>query len=102
VRRTTVEVGKDGKLEFEPNNIDEPVGTIIDFIFHPKNHTVTQADFKAPCQPSDKGFSSGFIPVAASPSGVKFEYTVSQESPVFFYCGQGNHCQSGMVGSLNA
>lgn len=63
---------------------------------------MTEADFDDPCQPSNKGFSSGFIPVKSSPSGVSFEYTIEHESPVFFYCGQGKHCQSGMVGSINA
>ncbi|KAL2262720.1 hypothetical protein VTK26DRAFT_309 [Humicola hyalothermophila] len=101
VRRASIQVGKDG-LTFEPNNILEPKGTVISFNFHPKNHTVTQSTFKKPCQPLDKGFSSGFIPTNDSPSGIQFEFTLEDEDPVWYYCGQGNHCQSGMVGAVNA
>lgn len=89
-------------LTFEPNNIVEPKGTVISFNFNPKNHTVTQSSFDEPCQPVDDGFSSGFIPISVSPSGIQFEVTVEKEDPIWFYCGQGNHCQSGMVGAVNA
>ena len=104
VRRTTVDVGKDGKLTFEPNNVNEPKGTVVDFVFYPKNHSVVQASFNNPCQPLSGGFSSGFIPTTSSPSGALFEYTIDRDSPVWFYCGQttGNHCQTGMVGAINA
>jgi plastocyanin len=104
VRRTTVDVGKDSKLLFEPSNVTEPKGTVVNFIFHPKNHSVVQSSFDNPCQPLPQGFSSGFIPASVSPSGVVFEYTVENDKPVWFYCAQdtGKHCQSGMVGAINA
>jgi hypothetical protein len=104
VRQTTVDVGKDAKLAFDPNNLSEPRGTVVSFLFHPKNHSVVQSSFDNPCQPLSGGFSSGFIPASVSPSGVEFAYTVDRDTPVWFYCAQttGNHCQTGMVGAINA
>ncbi|KAL1841312.1 hypothetical protein VTJ49DRAFT_7149 [Mycothermus thermophilus] len=102
IRRVEVEVGKDGKLEFTPKEIHEPLGTVVRFNFNPKNHTVTQAAFDKPCQPlGEGGFHSGFIPVSTSPSGAIFEIDVSKDGPMWFYCGQGSHCQTGMVGVIN-
>lgn len=77
---------------------------MVEFSFFPKQHTVTQSSFDKPCVPLDGGFSSGFIPTEQSPSGVTFEVTVKDTKPVWFYCAQtkGEHCQSGMVGSINA
>ncbi|KAK1827346.1 hypothetical protein QBC39DRAFT_362145 [Podospora conica] len=103
VRKLRVEVGKDG-LTFTPNKINEIPGTVVEFGFNPRNHTVTQSSFMYPCQPLNKGFSSGFIATTKSPSGAVFQVTVNDTHPIWFYCGQpnGNHCQSGMVGSINA
>ncbi|KAJ4289410.1 hypothetical protein N0V88_006890 [Collariella sp. IMI 366227] len=105
MRRVTVDVGtEDGKLGFNPSDIVEPKGTIVNFVFNPKNHSVVESSFDKPCQPLTDGFSSGHIPVASSPSNVNFEYTIEDNAPAWFYCGQpnGNHCQSGMVGAINA
>jgi hypothetical protein len=102
IRRIEVDVGKGGRLEFVPSKIMEPVGTVVRFNFDPKNHTVTESSFDNPCQPIEGGFSSGFIPIQSSPSGVTFDYTIVDDKPKWFYCGQGTHCQSGMVGSINA
>ena len=69
-----------------------------------QNHSVVQSNFTNPCQPMANGFSSGFVPSAANDSGALFEIPVVNTSPIWFYCAQtkGNHCQSGMVGSVNA
>lgn len=95
---------EDGKLGFNPSNIVEPKGTVVNFVFNPKNHSVVESSFDKPCQPLTDGFSSGHIPIASSPSNVNFEYTIEDSVPTWFYCGQpnGNHCQSGMVGAINA
>ncbi|KAK4159815.1 hypothetical protein QBC43DRAFT_326382 [Cladorrhinum sp. PSN259] len=103
-REILVDVGKNG-LTFEPNNIIELPRTRVRFSFNPKNHSVVQSSFDNPCQPiGPGGFSSGHIPVGQSPSGVFFDLIVPDTKPLWFYCGQttGNHCQSGMVGSINA
>jgi hypothetical protein len=74
-----------------------------------QNHTVTQSSFADPCHPLNtngvfNGFFSGFVPTASSPSGSTFTIIVNDTNPIWFYCAQttGNHCQSGMVGSINA
>jgi len=99
-----VSVGKDG-LTYTPSNIIAEVGTLIEFDFFPKNHTVTQSSFKDPCHPlSTGGFFSDFVPTMASPSGTTFTITVNDTKPIWFYCSQtlGTHCQKGMVGAINA
>lgn len=105
IRKLHVDVGLDGQLVFSPNNITQELpGTIVEFSFNPKNHSVVQSSFDKPCQPLDHGFSSGFIPTAASPSGVLFDIVIPDDKPIWFYCAQttGDHCQKGMVGSINA
>ncbi|KAB5555028.1 hypothetical protein GE09DRAFT_1033114 [Coniochaeta sp. 2T2.1] len=104
LRLLSVEVGAEGKLTFTPNNITELQGTVVRYNFNPKNHSVVQSSFNDPCHPLDKGFTSGFIPTAVSPSGAHFDIVVPDTKPIWFYCAQttGNHCQTGMVGSINA
>ncbi|KAK0725101.1 hypothetical protein B0H67DRAFT_641555 [Lasiosphaeris hirsuta] len=106
VRRTTVDVGLNGTLTYSPNNITEPPRTIVEFRFNPRNHTVTQSSFDKPCFPlnGNVGFSSGFIATTAVPSVATYELIVNDTNPIWFYCGQvnGNHCQAGMVGAINA
>lgn len=38
-----------GGLVFNPSNISAAVGDIVNFSYHPKNHSVTQSSFKTPC-----------------------------------------------------
>jgi len=111
VRKTVVQVGPDGMLIYRGNNLTEPARTVIEFQFNPANHTVTESSFENPCFPLvDKkgrqvGFSSGFVATQRSPSGAVFQIVVEDaKKPIWFYCGQvnGNHCQSGMVGAINA
>ena len=35
------------------------VGDVVVFTFHPKNHSVTQSSFNAPCTPLEGGFDAG-------------------------------------------
>lgn len=99
-----VTVGANGVLQYSPNNLVAEVGTAIEFDFFPKNHTVTQSSFANPCHPVPGGFFSGFVPTKDSPSGTSFTVIVNDTKPIWFYCGQtvGNHCQTGMVGAINA
>ena len=49
------------------------------------------------------GFDSGFVPVAANATAFPaWTIQVTVGTPLWFYCKQGNHCASGMVGSINA
>ncbi|RDL34460.1 uncharacterized protein BP5553_07588 [Venustampulla echinocandica] len=98
-----VAVGENG-LTYSPNDIKANVGDSVEFSFFPANHTVTQSSFSDPCHPLAGGFFSGFVPTKISPSGTTFTITVENSKPIWFYCGQtkGNHCQSGMLGAINA
>ncbi|KAK0636459.1 hypothetical protein B0T17DRAFT_551741 [Bombardia bombarda] len=105
LRKLRVDVGLGGNLTFTPSNITELARTVVEFSFNPKNHSVVQSNFANPCQPLDQGFSSGFIPTAVSPSGALFDIVIKDNTtPIWFYCAQtnNNHCQKGMVGSINA
>ncbi|KAK0470413.1 uncharacterized protein EV420DRAFT_1256763 [Desarmillaria tabescens] len=103
-------VGIDGKLEYGPANVSASIGDTVTFEFHPKNHTVTQSSFQHPCQPLAEtstsgqiGFSSGFRPVAANATDFPtFQIRINDTAPIWGYCGQTNHCGSGMVFSINA
>ncbi|EPE28807.1 Cupredoxin [Glarea lozoyensis ATCC 20868] len=90
---------------FSPEDITAEVGDIIEFKFNPKNHTVTQSSFAAPCKPISGGFFSEFVPVpVGQTSSTTFQITVTSRDPIWFYCSQttGKHCQNGMVGAINA
>ncbi|KAF2788283.1 Cupredoxin [Melanomma pulvis-pyrius CBS 109.77] len=99
----TVVVGKDG-LSFVPNVTTAAKGDTVTFKFWPKNHSIAQGAFAKPCEPLANGFWSGFVPTTdtAKAASETFMYTVQNASaPVWFYCTQGSHCQSGMVGVIN-
>ncbi len=74
-----------------------------------KNHSIVQSTFDQPCapiannQPSTPGFFSGFMPVGEN-STVRpvFTIAINDTKPIWFYCSQARHCQSGMVGVINA
>lgn len=99
----TVSVGKDG-LVFTPDTITANIGDQITFQFFPKNHSVVQSDFKNPCNPSEAGIFSGFIPSADGPANETFAITVKDEKPVWLYCAAvvpRSHCAAGMVAVIN-
>ncbi|ORY58243.1 Cupredoxin [Pseudomassariella vexata] len=104
LRKLHIDVGFDGNLVFNPSNVTELVGTLVEFGFNQANHYVVQSSFDDPCHPLKDGFSAPFVPTQQSPSGVTFEVEVTDTKPVWFYCAQTakTHCQSGMVGSINA
>jgi len=96
-----VEVGN-GALAFNPNTVTANVGDTVTFVFYPKNHTVTQSTFPAPCEPMSGGIDSGFQPVAANATSVpSFSLTVNATTPLWFFCHQTGHCESGMVFAIN-
>jgi plastocyanin len=98
---TQVKVGANG-LAFTPSSVNASTGDTVTFVFSPKNHTVTQSTFAAPCQAMSGGVDSGFQPVAANASSVpSFSVTVNSTAPIWFYCKQTGHCQQGMVFAIN-
>jgi len=109
----TIEVivgGPNGNLTFTPSRVSAAPRDTIKFVFHVKNHTVTQSSFSAPCMPlTDKttgtkiGFDSGFFPVAADATTFPtWSLTINDTAPIWAYCRQGNHCGAGMVFVVNS
>ncbi|KAJ4985734.1 Extracellular serine-rich protein-like protein 4 [Stagonosporopsis vannaccii] len=110
----TIQVGgPNGSLAFYPNNIQANAGDMVQFQFHPKNHSVVQSTFDNPCVPiqnimanKTNAFFSGFMPTAASANSssqlLTYTIRVPDDKPIWFYCSQGKHCQAGMVGAINA
>jgi plastocyanin len=99
--QTQVIVGG-GPLAYNPPQVTAAVGDTIQFVFMPKNHTVTQSTFAAPCQAMPNGLDSGFVPVAANATSTQaFTITVNTTTPLWFYCRQVDHCQNGMVFAVN-
>ncbi|KAJ6525705.1 Cupredoxin [Mycena capillaripes] len=105
-----IQVGAGAKLVFSPSNITAKAGDNILFQFQGKNHSVTQSTFGVPCAPQTvpaQGISSGFQFVAPNATELpQWNFTiVNDTSPLWFYCAQttpADHCQMGMVFSINA
>ncbi|KAF2111496.1 Cupredoxin [Lophiotrema nucula] len=104
----TVSVGVDSTgaaaLVFTPDTIHANPGEEITFQFFPKNHSVVQADFNNPCNPSDNGIFSGFIPSSSGPADQVFTIKVKEDKPVWLYCAAlkpAPHCAAGMVAVIN-
>jgi len=74
----------------------------------PQNHSVASAAFAQPCVPlaqaepanASTAFWSGFMPTTAM-GQLTYSVNVRDTNPVWFYCAQAKHCQSGMVGVIN-
>jgi len=107
----TVMVGFNETLTYNPSNITANPNDVVTFVFTSKNHTATQSSFVAPCtqltntsvSPTIVGISSGFMPVAANASSFPtWSFSVTDTTPLWFFCLQENHCQQGMVFSINA
>ncbi|THV05892.1 hypothetical protein K435DRAFT_960923 [Dendrothele bispora CBS 962.96] len=102
-----VAVGPNGNLVFYPEYVIAQQGDTVNFVFHPKNHTVTQSSFDSPCVPIDGGLNSGFMPVPEGSEGgglPNWSVTVNDTNPVWLYCQQTNpfsHCGKGMVFAIN-
>lgn len=96
---------------FSPDTLTVPVGAMVQFQFVGGNHTVTQSNFDAPCIPlstsntSAVGLHSDYVPAAASiqQSGEIPIWTIqiNNTNPIWLYCAQGQHCQSGMSMVIN-
>lgn len=108
-----VTVGEGGLLKFNPQNITAAVGDKVSFEFRAKNHTVTQSTFAQPCVPAtingSAGVDSGFMFIPNNTNLQPGEFptwtiTINTDGPLWFHCAQTNgknHCQAGMVFSIN-
>lgn len=93
-----------GGLVFTPDSLQAAQGDTVTFRFWPKNHSVAQSTFAQPCAPMNNGFWSGYVPTTSAESVANWTFTyevTNASAPVWFYCTQGRHCQSGMVGVIN-
>jgi len=99
--------GTTSVLTYTPNNVTAAVGDMVQFQFGVGNHTVTQSTFDEPCMPigmtsNQTGVFSGFMPVTAGATTVPtYTILVNNTTPMWFYCSQAKHCQSGMVMVVN-
>lgn len=99
--------GANGTLSFAPNNLKAAAGDMVQFQFAPNNHTVTQSSFAKPCVPISQtsnvtGVYSGFMPVKAADTNTPtYTMMVNDTKPIWLYCSQGKHCQSGMTMVIN-
>jgi plastocyanin len=95
---------KGGELKFVPDSVQAEQGDTVTFRFWPKNHSVAQSTFAAPCAPMQGGFWSGFVPTVSTEVAANRSFTMevtNASTPLWFYCSQGKHCQAGMVGVIN-
>ncbi|EEP81614.1 predicted protein [Uncinocarpus reesii 1704] len=94
----TVKVGhKVDPHQYVPRTVNAKVGDVIVFEFFPRNHSVVQADYLAPCVPaSGDFFYSGIFNSFHESDGVLVG------GPKFFYCTALGSCiDNGMVGVIN-
>ena len=59
-----VSVG-DGGLVFDPDTVSAAVNDQVRFTFYPRNHSVAESPYDAPCTPKDAGIFSGYMPVSS-------------------------------------
>ncbi|OAX77560.1 hypothetical protein ACJ72_08140 [Emergomyces africanus] len=101
----TVQVGSaEGSKRFYPDSLVVEPGSMVQFQFHPVNHSVAQSTFEAPCSPIDggTGIRSGFLAVTPDSATMPvFTIMVNDSKPLWLFCGQKNHCQNGMVMVIN-
>jgi plastocyanin len=102
----SVVAGLAGQLIFDPDNVVADPGDIVEWHFLPKNHSVAQSSFGAPCVPDaavNTPFFSGFMPIATGQAADVFQIVVEDRNPIWYYCAQttGAHCQHAMAGVIN-
>ncbi|KAK9470756.1 Cupredoxin [Dipodascopsis tothii] len=101
-----VKVGESG-YAYVPSSITAKVGDYVEFSFYYGTHSIAQSDYSSPCQPLEDtnntlGLYSGLV-TPDSDSGYAPTYTIriNNTDPIWFYCAEAYHCQSGMTGVIN-
>ncbi|KAK9376936.1 Cupredoxin [Lipomyces chichibuensis] len=98
----------DAGLDFAPNSITASVGDYVQFTFLTGTHAVAQAGYDSPCTPysgstegaGNNGIYSGLI-VPYKNYFPTYTIRINNTDPIWFYCPESYHCQSGMVGVIN-
>jgi plastocyanin len=91
-----VTVGSNGN-NFSPATIQASVGDTVTFKFTSTRHDVVESTFDAPCSYKSGGL---YAPLSTSPK--TFIVNVTSTDPTWFFCSVPGHCNSGMVGVINA
>ncbi|KAK9483637.1 hypothetical protein V1527DRAFT_261738 [Lipomyces starkeyi] len=102
-----ISVGE-GALDYTPNSVIASVGDYVQFTFLTGTHAVAQASYDSPCTPysdstegaGNNGIYSGLISPFTNYSP-KYTIRINSTDPIWFYCPEAYHCQSGMVGVIN-
>lgn len=92
----------DGGPVYKPNSLKGvKKGDIVSFTFVAGAHSVSQSGgVDAPCVQLGSGFDSNFATITSGPQ--VWELTIDDDTkPIWFYCKQATHCQSGMAGVIN-
>jgi plastocyanin len=101
-----VKVGNNqGNIIFIPDDIKANVGTFVEFQFYPLNHSVAESSFGSPCEPltGSETIFSGFQPVSKGATNYPtYTIRINSTTPIWLYCTQEDHCQSGMNAVINA
>ncbi|KKY28417.1 putative f-box domain-containing protein [Phaeomoniella chlamydospora] len=95
-----VSVG-DGGLVFDPDTVSAAVNDQVRFTFYPRNHSVAESPYDAPCTPKDAGIFSGYMPVSSGEGSKVFTVNITNTDAIWLYCSYGDHCQDGMVMVIN-
>ncbi|ETN46859.1 uncharacterized protein HMPREF1541_01048 [Cyphellophora europaea CBS 101466] len=99
-----------GSLKYFPDTVHAMPGDVVQFQFHPKNHTVTESSFDAPCvakdaslaTPQRPGLRSGFVPVTGQEDTTPvYNVLINDTMPIWIFCGQQPHCRNGMSMVIN-
>ncbi|KAI5783645.1 hypothetical protein EDC01DRAFT_215697 [Geopyxis carbonaria] len=100
--------GKDAagkpKLIYTPEVVFAKKGDTVIYDFLANNHTLTESTFDVPCEAKVDGpvIKSGFRPNFNNTVGAnQFAVTLADENVHWFYCGQADHCEKGMVHAIN-
>jgi plastocyanin len=92
----------EGGLTYTPSSLQAQTGDTVNFIFQAGDHSVTQSTFANPCTKLAGGIDSGLRSVTAGTTPLpQFSVAVAENTPLFFFCSQTNHCKEGMVFALN-
>ena len=94
-----VAVGRNNQLRFTPESFQARPGDFVRFDFFPGLHSVAQSTFDKPCEALPDGFFTGEISGTNPPTSFTIE--VKDDSPIWFFCPTGDHCQEGMSGVIN-
>ncbi|KAF2835783.1 hypothetical protein M501DRAFT_291612 [Patellaria atrata CBS 101060] len=88
---------------FDPDEIYASVGDVLEFEFFPGRYDVVQGDYDSPCEPSPRGFYSGFVMTEPNDDDErkKFIVKVNSTDPIWIYCSARSFCQYGMAAVVN-